>query len=483
MKDTYPPRPSDLDGVQFRRSSKPALRLPHTVAATFLAVFLMLAVSNSAHAIPAFARKTGLRCSACHEAWPKLSAFGQNYKDNGYQIGNERDAPIYLSPLYWPISLRITPQWHSELNTATPTDQSASGVQSASTQGFDLSGMDLLAEGILSKDITFMLLPSSDEYGNFHFESAWVRFDNLMKSTWLNLKGGKFELDTIVSEKRILTLSQNGGFYQIYHYLPPIDPAAYSIVPTAPGELGTSTTSFGLGDNQLGAELGGHSRDDYTRYSVALLTSSDGSVDLPTSSAYDTFLTASHAVNAGSLGLQRFAAFSYIGQSPTRFLTQTAGHVTTQISGSGYGNKDFTRTGVYALLKAKQISLTPMFTHATESAFVALGVPSSDILPTGVQSPAWNGRMLELNYVPTLKFAFIGRYEDIRNTRQTFVSSRSNYGDLDTETVAFRYYPFTTSRDGFALHFEYSKVHSIDISAIGGNQTLRSGFIGWDFAF
>ena len=127
------------------------------------------------------------------------------------------------------------------------TTQSASGVQPVSTQGFDLSGMDLLAEGVLSKNITFVLLPSSDSNGNFHFEAAWVRFDNLMKSPWLNVKGGKFELDNLISEKRILTLSQQGGLYQIYHYLPPLDPSAFNATPVAVGEQGVSTTSFGAG--------------------------------------------------------------------------------------------------------------------------------------------------------------------------------------------------------------------------------------------
>jgi len=38
------------------------------------------------------------------------------------------------------------------------------------------------------------------------------------------VKFGKFELDNVISEKRILTLSQNGGLYQAYHYLPFVDP-------------------------------------------------------------------------------------------------------------------------------------------------------------------------------------------------------------------------------------------------------------------
>jgi hypothetical protein len=449
-----------------------------------LTLFLLPGIgSRPAWGIPAFARKTGLRCSACHEAWPKLSPFGQMYKDNGFQIGNDRDAPVYMSPYYWPIALRITPAWHDERDTATATDQSATGTQPVSTQGFDLSGMDILAEGTLSKDITFQLLPSSDEYGTFHFESAWVRFDNLLKSTWLNVKMGKFELDNMISEKRILTLSAQGGLYQIYHYLPAIDASAYALVPLAAGETGVSTTGFGLGDNQLGVEVMGHSKDDYTRYSVSVLSSSDGSVNLPTSNGYDVYLTGSQAFNLGSLGLQRVGGFGYVGQAPTRYLTQTTGGLSTVIPGSGYANKQFTRAGIFGLLYWKKLAVEPMFTHATESADIALGIPSNVGLATGVRDPAWNGRMLELNYTPTLQFVVTGRYEDIRNTGQLFSASRSNFGDLDAETIAARWYPFMTSRDGLAIHAEYSKVHQIGTSAIGSNQTNRSGYLGLDFAF
>jgi hypothetical protein len=446
-------------------------------------LILLSCGAGFAHAIPAFARKTGLRCSACHEAWPKLNSFGQTYKDNGYQIGNDRDAPVYLSPLYWPISLRISPAWHNERNSAEATDQSAGGVQPVSTQGFDLSGMDLLALGLLHKNISFALVPSSDNYANFQFESAWVRFDNLLNSSWLNAKMGKFELDSPVSEKRILTLSQNGGYYQINHYLPNLDGGALARAIQAPGEQGASTTAFGLGDNQLGVEVMGHSRNNYSRYSASVLSSSDGSVNLPTSNGYDMFLAGSQAFDAGELGLQRIGGFSYIGQAPTRFLTQTAGALSSIIPGSGYGNKIFTRTGAYGMLSAKRLALTPMFTHATESGYIALGIPSNNLLPTGTNNPTWNGRMLEANYTVNLQLVLTARYEDIRNTTQTLAASKSSFGDLDAETVALRWYPFMTSRDGLAFHAEYSKVHQVGVSAIGSNQTLRSGYVGLDFAF
>jgi hypothetical protein len=442
-------------------------------------------VSESASAIPAFAKKTGLRCSACHEAWPKLNAFGQAFRDNGYQIGNERDSPVWASPLYWPAGARYTPQWHRELNTAVATDQSKTGVQPVSTQGFDLSGIDLWFAGLLAKNISFVALPSSDNNGNFHLESGWVRFDNLLKSPWVNVKAGKFEMDTVVSEKRMLTLSQVGGTYQIYHYLPLIDAKAYAATPVVAGETGATATGFGLGDNQLGLELGGHSHNDYTRYTISLLSSSDGAVNLPTSKGYDSFMDVSRTLMVNSLGPQTFGAFNYIGQAPTRYLTQTpaGGGAPVNISGSGYGNKGFTRTGGYALLSVKKLDLVPMYTHATESADIALGIPSNEAVPKGVQNPSWNGRMLELYYTQNLQFIVIARYEDIRTSRQVFVSSPSNFGDMDVETIAVRWMPFMHSRAGLAICPEYSKLHQTGASAIESNQTQSSAFIGLDFAF
>src|SRR5712672_628124 len=83
-------------------------------AGLLLTAIFVLSFTNNASALPAFARKYGLRCSACHEAWPMLNYFGQKFKDNGYQLMNDRDAPIWQNNGYWPITLRITPNWHRE---------------------------------------------------------------------------------------------------------------------------------------------------------------------------------------------------------------------------------------------------------------------------------------------------------------------------------------------------------------------------------
>ena len=257
-----------------------------TIALALLAI--ELGGSSAANGIPAFARKYGLPCSSCHETWPKLNTFGQSFKDNGYQLMNGHDSPIWQNPAYWPVTFRITPNFHRESTNRVAIDQAGGVEQKITNQGFDISGLDILTSGTLYNNISFLLTPSSDSTASFHFESAWVRFDNLAKSPWLNVKAGKFELDNIISEKRIETLSTHGGFYQLYHFIP----------------VGDNNLFGQIGNNQLGFEVMGHSLNDRTRYSVAVLSSNNGNVNLP-SNSYSTFITASQAFDTGKLGVDR----------------------------------------------------------------------------------------------------------------------------------------------------------------------------------
>ncbi len=279
--------------------------------AALILIFIVLSGSQNANALPAFARKYGLRCSACHESWPMLNYFGQKFKDNGYQLMNDRDSPIWQNPGYWPVTFRILPIWHRVsvgkvgVDTYSGGAPTGSAVQRVTTSGFDLSGLDFHTGGTLEKNFSFYVLPSSDATASFHFETVMARLDNLFGSPWLNIKLGKFELDNLLSEKRILTLTGNGGIYQLYHFIPQGD-----------GNV------FGqMGDNQLGAEIMGHSANDRTRYSAALLSSTDGQVGLPYGNAYTGFFAFSQAFDTGKLGVDRIGAYAMIGQAPTYYLT------------------------------------------------------------------------------------------------------------------------------------------------------------------
>ena len=86
-----------------------------------------------AHAVPSFARQTGLSCNVCHRNPPELTAFGRNFKLGGYvlnamtendKVGNSKD--LTLSK-YIPISAMILMS-----NTAFQANQPASQNNAAS---------------------------------------------------------------------------------------------------------------------------------------------------------------------------------------------------------------------------------------------------------------------------------------------------------------------------------------------------------------
>jgi hypothetical protein len=458
-----------------------------------LLLFIALIDSSPARALPAFARKYGMPCSSCHEAWPKLSPFGQQFKDNGYQMGNDRDAPIFQSPAYWPVTFRITPIWHRESTDKAQVDGSngpGGNEAQVTTHGFDWSGLDFHTAGTLAKNISFYVLPSSDNTGAFHFESVWARLDNLAGSPWLNVKLGKFELDNLLSEKRIVTLSSVGGSYRNYHFQPFVMPGV------------TEGYTFGIGDNQVGLEWMGHSKDDRTRVSASLLTASDGQPGLPTSRAYDGFFAASRAFQIGSLGLQRVGGFAYIGQAPTYFQynltstttvgtdTVTGAPVTSTgtagIAGTGIGNKGFQRYGLIGMWYLKKFDITTMYFYGHDSAWLGTNtaaVPGAT-LPTGAQAPSWNGALFESHYLFNPQLILINRYELVRMSQQAFSSNPGNLGNSDTLTFGFRYYPFISSRAGFAYHAEYAINWQRGASPVTFSDLTSSSLLfGFDFAF
>jgi hypothetical protein len=441
----------------------------------------LLSFTGSANALPAFARKYGLRCSACHEAWPMLNYFGQKFKDNGYQLMNDRDSPVWQNPAYWPVTFRMTPFWHREstdkITFDTPTAGSA--LRRLTFSGFDFGGLDILSAGTLEKNISFQIIPASDELGAFHIEAVNARLDNLFNSPWLNFKFGKFELDNIVSEKRGLTLSISGGGYQLYHFIPPGD-----------------ANIFGqIGDNQIGVEWQGHSANDRTRLSVAVLSSTDGSPDVPYgSNSYSTFITGSQAFNVGKLGTDRVGFYAMLGQAPTRFLTDSSGGTLVPVASSGTENKGFSREGFVGLFYFDKLDFQVVTQHGSDSPWLGAGFGNPIDDPTapnntpgtsiaGFRSPTWNGAFVETHWVQNPQLVFFQRSEWIRMSQQADPAAASNLGNIDNYVFGYRYYPFMNSRAGFAWHNEYSWIKLYGLAPDGSDLTSNSLMLGFDFDF
>jgi len=436
-----------------------------------LSLGILFAVAQSAYAIPAFARKYGLPCSACHEAWPMLNNFGQTFKDNGYQLGNDRDAPIYQEPAYWPIMFRTTPHWHRESNNrraidSVPGNGSSGLVESTvTTSGFDLGGVDAITAGTLYKNISFFVQPFIGN-SSITLSQAWARLDNLGGSHWLNVKVGKFELDEPISQERILTLSNTGGADGTYFFTPP----------------GDSNLFVGIGLPQLGVELLGHSDNDATRYSVAVVSSNNGQTGLPTNQTYDVYVNLNQAFEAAKLGRQQIGVYGYFGQSPTFF--QTVGGV--RIPGTGLGNRSFYRAGAYGHWYFGKFDFYTFYMHGSDNVFLGNAVPANDpsALPVGAAGPAWNAGFVEGHYNPNPRLIVIGRYELSRMSQQANPGIRANAGNFDTWTVGYRWYPIMSTRSGLAWTQEYSRNTNAGAAPLSGKDDVGNSFLmGFDFDF
>ena len=450
------------------------------VSGLLFSVVCVLLFSPSANAFPAFARKYGLRCSACHEAWPMLNYFGQKFKDNGYQLMNDRDSPVWQNPSYWPVTFRITPFWSRESTNKVAVDTTA-GINAGETQltnsSFNVSGLDILSGGTLENNLSVLFVLSSDEFASFHFESVNVRFDNVFHSPWANFKFGKFELDNFVSEKRELTLSGNGATYQIYHFIP----------------VGDGNIFGQMGDNQFGAEWMGHSFNDRTRASAAVFSSTDGNVDDPYGkNAYTGFFTASQAFDAGKAGVERIGAYVMYGEAPTFYLTSGG----APIPGSGTGNKTFSREGIEGLIYLGKFNFQFVTQHGEDSAWFGAcygdlvdGIcPNNNIpgtvLPAGARNPTWNGAYAEFHYTLNPQLIFIEKNDWVRMSQQALPGTPGNLGNIDNYTFALRWYVIMNNRAGFALHPEYSWLRLRGESPVTGSDlTSSSLMLGWDFDF
>lgn len=410
---------------------------------------------DRAEAIPAFARKYGLACTGCHEAWPTLNDFGRAFRDNGYQMLLGEDSPVKLAPGYWPISIRITPHYEFTSASHQVTDQ---GVRTIASGSVSEVGLDLLSAGTLAPNVSFLVVPTgfTSEEG-VTLEAAWLRFDNLAHSSWLNFKLGKHELDLPRSGHRSWSLTDPG--YLIYAYHPP-----------------GSISEHDISENQRGIEYVGHDRGSFNRIAVSVynVQGSPGSRN-----AFETpgaYAHASHkwlwegaVVSAARLGL--FGSYS---TWPTEFLTNGG----EPIDGTGSRLKRASKYGVDAHLWFGP-EATPL--HAIIVA--ARGEDSPGLIPGAVRDGTFGGGFVELGYTPTLKFTAFGRFDLIRNQQQADPGMSKTLNDEDAYTVGVRRTIQYSTRAEFAVHAEYSTELIREGAEDGADLRLKTAFVGLDFGY
>jgi hypothetical protein len=75
------------------------MRLAKRLAVLAAVVLGVLAPFRPAAAVPIFARKYQTSCQTCHIAFPKLNAFGEAFRLNGYRMPAETEDQVKEAPV------------------------------------------------------------------------------------------------------------------------------------------------------------------------------------------------------------------------------------------------------------------------------------------------------------------------------------------------------------------------------------------------
>lgn len=447
----------------------------------------VLFFASPASALPIFAKKYNLPCTACHIAFPKLNDFGIAFRDNGFQMGTERDTPLE-NPVISPFALRTTPIFTVETQTGVPTDQNSRDTISTGT--FNLTGVDLLSGGVLAKNISYLLVINPLMDNGVDLESAWIRFSNLLGSSWLNVKLGKHELDIPFSEHRGFGLSNTGGVYLVNHYHPGGD---------------SNINQFELGENEYGAELAGHDKASRIRYVIDINNGSNPASNQAVGKRPNYFTRLSIGMDQDRIG-ERFGLFASYGRWSTSCKTQgatTPGDCTQEgsLPGTGENTKPYSRLGGDLVLNmnptaGSQLSISFQYLYGIDDGSLVGATSCPPLSPTvacwppvvsstgGSQDAVFHGGTAEINWMPGLNSLLFAHYDRVINLQQADIAMPSDYNDQTSLTFGLRYYIHISQASLVALHGEWSQLTKQKTNLItGDDQVINDYLVGVDYAF
>ena len=161
---------------------------------------------EKSYAIPAFARKYKTSCATCHNGPPKLNAFGEAFRRNGYQFPGHTDAEFIKED---PVELgaegnkKAFPDaiWPGTLPASSPVSLFLNGemdynpkVDPRFTFGGLGSSIEAVAAGTLGEDLSFWGHAILNGDGTLELNRIFLIFSNIIGDSYaLNARVGVFE--------------------------------------------------------------------------------------------------------------------------------------------------------------------------------------------------------------------------------------------------------------------------------------------------
>lgn len=215
--------------------------------------------AGNAHAVPSFARQTGLACSACHTTFPELTSFGRAFKLHGYtalgmkeleEAGSDQ-APALTINRAFPLSVMFQ-------TSVTRTDKAQPGTQNGNVE-FPQQ-LSLFLAGEITPHLGIFLQATYDgQADNFSLDNTDIRYAR----------------DTLIDGKELLyglTLNNNPTVEDPWHSTPAWG-APFASADSAPAPAAAALVDGGLAQQAAGLGAYGmwnkHLYGDVTLYRSA----------------------------------------------------------------------------------------------------------------------------------------------------------------------------------------------------------------------
>lgn len=197
-------------------------RNPVTCVLLVLVLAAPLLTPAVAWSMPEFARRYSLSCSVCHDAFPRLNAFGQNFADMNYKLPNWRTANTLdlgderlALPERPPFAVRM--QAYVQARDGEEIDPITGFTGNDSDFDFQAPYLiKLLSSSPLSDDITYYfygIFAEKGGNGEALIEDAWFRHADLFGSG-VGMQLGQFQVSDLMFPREVRLTFQDFYAYR-----------------------------------------------------------------------------------------------------------------------------------------------------------------------------------------------------------------------------------------------------------------------------
>ncbi len=186
-------------------------RLYTRLLLVIVALVPIFTIPDEAVAMPAFARQYNISCSACHNAYPRLNAFGEAFAASNFRLPNWRESntvdtgdTMLALQKFPPFAIRA--QGFVQGRDGEEIDPVAGPTGNGSS--FDVQSpylVKLLSSAPLSENITYYfygIFAEKGGNGETVIEDAWFSYDDLF-GTKVAMQLGQFQVSDLMFPREI----------------------------------------------------------------------------------------------------------------------------------------------------------------------------------------------------------------------------------------------------------------------------------------